>query len=332
MIAIAAACACLARASRAEYVFVTSASEVWRVDLATGDREHLDVDGYPGIIVVRMAAVESDASLLLAGASATQFGTVFRIALPSGTLTPVSGDVFGDPQNLLGDGPGLPVILHEIAFSGEGEAVALGAFRGLTSVDLATGDRATITQSADPPTGEGYPLANPSDFVVLPDGDFLVMELFQGIVHVDRATGDRTLAHPNAEFATTPELIALLPDDRIAHVNVGVDVGYLFAYDPATTSDELLTGDFGGEQRGDGPAFVAPADIAVGPNGELLVFDMAPPAIFAVDPKTGDRTLVSGGAANRGEGFGLPTSDFDPRLAVHVREAAKSAGDAWAVE
>lgn len=318
----------LAGPAPAAVAFVVATGEIWSVDLATGDRTYREIGGYPGIIAVRAVAVESESSVLLATFSAVQSPGIFRFHMPTGTRTPLSGDVLGDTSNLLGGGPDFEPNLLAIELGRPGEALVLRAFQGPMAADLATGDRTVVSQSADPPTGDGFPLAEPVDFAVLPDGDLLVMELFQGVVHVDRETGLRKMHYPNAEFTITPELIALLPDGRVAHLNVGQDTDALFAYNPATEEDELLTGNFGGNSRGEGPTILAPSDIAVAPDGTLLVYDLAPPTILSVNLHTGDRTIVSGGAQNRGSGSELPTEEFKPRLAA---KAPIPAEESWQI-
>ena len=89
-----------------------------------------------------------------------------------------------------------------------------------------------------------------------------------------------------------------LPAGTILLTDFGTNA--VFEIDPATGNRTILSGD----GRGAGPSLVAPAGIAVLPNGELLVSAAGsppppagsgnPPAtIFLIDPATGNRTVLS---------------------------------------
>jgi len=63
-----------------------------------------------------------------------------------------------------------------------------------------------------------------------------------------------------------------------------------------------------GHYRPGDPLFGSPSSIAVEADGHLVVADPALQAVLRVDPRTGDRTIISDATTGQGPLFGSPSS------------------------
>jgi len=295
------------------HVLAHGQAGVWRIETASGDRQHLELSDYPEVMTVTHAVVTSWGELLFGAVNATQQWAIFAYNPGTGERAGVSGPIDGYGAVVRGSGPGFVPGISGLTLAPWGGLYALRAFQGPVHVSLATGDRTVVSQSAEPPVGPSPPLARPVDVAVESASSLLVMDEYEGLVRIRLEDGARVMAYPSTLFIEPPVRFDRLRDGRIVHLVPGTDA--LFVFDPRGPADAPLSG----RGRGGGPAFGALGDVAVAPGGPVLVFDVADPAVYAVDPSTGDRTLVSGAA--RGRGPALPTALDRPTLAVFTAES-----------
>jgi hypothetical protein len=90
----------------------------------------------------------------------------------------------------------------------------------------------------------------------------------------------------------------------------------------------------GGQLIGTGPDFFDPRGLAVSPSGSILIYSVGgDPSVIAIDPTTGDRTVLSNSA--NGEGAPMPVSNQPPTLTVWPRRgffiAAIAALPIWGI-
>ncbi len=295
-------------------VFVTTAragAEIVVVDVATGDRSIVDLTAYPTVIKVERAVVTPEGSVLLAAVNAAQGRVVMAWSPAGGSLTGVSGYVDAASSEPRGHGPFFDPGIGALAPGPWGVLYVLRERAGPMRVDLATGDRTIVSQSADPAVGTGIPLDDPTDMAVAPDGTLILPERLGGLVRVDPADGSRSLAHAFPDIVEAWHRVDRLPDGRLVHAVGRGDGREVSVFDRALAGRTELSG----PGRGRGPAFAGIADLAVAPDGTVYVLDSALGAVLAVDPRTGDRTVVSSTALEIGSGPALPGAGASPFLA-----------------
>jgi WD40 repeat protein len=226
------------------------------------------------------------------------------------------------PADEVGKGPALGLIAA-LALGPDGKVVLFGTV-GLFRVDLTTGERVPVSTSrvVHDPTESCAVMAgaNGDVFVTAPDS----------VLRFDVRAGEPTLVSgietaPGREVGDGPGLVqiralAALPSattgasDRFARpslkpgdVLVAARDG-IYRIDPATGDRSVVFGpeDSAGAAlrwvAGRGPKFAGPTAIALHPNGDLFVLATAQPdqvsahwfpAVFRLDPKTGERKIVS---------------------------------------
>ena len=301
-----------AAAAQGDLLFVTAqrgTAEIWQVDVASGDRTLLDLTDYPAVIKVERGAVAPSGVVLLSAVNAAQGRVVVAFDPVTRTLSGVSGDVLDADPWLRGAGPGFAPGIGGLAVGPWGVFYVLRERAGPMRVDVATGNRTVVSQSADPPAGSGVPLDDPVDITVLADGRLLLAERLGGLVAVEPLTGLRSVVHVFPDIVEARHRLGVLADGRVVHlVSGGAEVA---VFDRSLSARTVLSG----ARRGSGPAIGALADLAVGPGGHIYVLDTALGAIVAVDPATGDRRIVSGGPEGRGSGPPLPPAGATPFLA-----------------
>lgn len=286
---------------------------VLEVDVATGDRRLIDLNDYPRIIKATDVTVEPSGTLLVETVGAIQSLAIFRVDPATGLKTGVSGAIKGDTLEMRGEGPSFAPSLNTMLCGERGELIVLRDLLGPMRVDLATGDRTIIAQSADPPVGEGHEFTKPIDMVIESGRTLLVSDEFDGLVRIHRASGNRSLDYPVSDFQFNPRRIDLLADGRLVYSLNDPDVGAIYAFDLAGRTNTLLSGSFGGNERGAGEPLVSAGDLTVDYAGNVWVYDPSQAILFRIDPATGDRALISG--PERGEGDLLAWPDR-PVLAV----------------
>jgi hypothetical protein len=136
-------------------------------------------------------------------------------------------------------------------------------------------------------------------------GDVLVHSLTnQNIVIAELATGNRTTWSGTINFGpgqvgAGPAIfhwgMAVDPDIGVAYSTLKTDVVY--RTDPTTRDRTVLSRD---GEVGSGPAIAIAEAIAVGAGGVVYVLNRTAGEILAIDPATGNRTLVASGSLGTG--------------------------------
>lgn len=291
----------LTQASPLETLYVMAqggASGIMAVDTSSGDRRPVDLEDYPVVMTVHAGALAPDGRLYLAAVNAALGPTIIRYDPTTGRSTGISGHVDRDSNDPRGDGPELRPGVRSLALGSWAGLYALRSYHGPVAVDIASGDRRILSQSAEPRVGDGVAFTEPTDLVVESGESLVVADRLEGLIRVQLADGRREVAHRFPDIVEAPHRIDILPDGRLVHAIGRGDGGSVSAFDANLTGRTELSG----PDRGDGPAFMAIFDLAVAPDGVVYVLDLGWPAIFTVDPATGDRRVISGGPDGRGEG------------------------------
>lgn len=97
------------------------------------------------------------------------------------------------------------------------------------------------------------------------------------------------------------------PDGHILVCDIGVRA--LFRITQTSTNSEITM--LPNSRTGDGPDTTTPVGIAAGPSGKLFLVDQGAPAVFAIDPITRARTVISAGS-NAGIQKGTGPNLFKP--------------------
>jgi DNA-binding beta-propeller fold protein YncE len=139
----------------------------------------------------------------------------------------------------------------------------------------------------------------------LRDADVVVLDTGLGaIVQIDPATGNRTLFSSGGAGPSLSGDLGLVqtPDTRVYVTDPSFRIVVLI--DPWTGARGVASGMLGFSDRGRGPAFGAPGAMDATPDGRLLVSDPTADAVFAVDARSGDRSILSSNSVGIGPGFG----------------------------
>ncbi len=241
--------------------------------------------GAVGLLNAVDLATEPDGRLVLPDPT---LSSVFRVDPRTGSRFVVTDSRDGQPNPF-----GSPAAVTVRDNAGQEEIILTATnvatkAQALFAVDPASGTRALITDETIPPS-----LGTWLDVALGLRGDLLVLDQSEcsQVLGVDAATGvQNAVAGPNppcfpvavAEDASS----ILLVEDTIAAVYRVDARGNAFVF---SGSDFSTSGPVGG-----GPELVAPNDLAMAAEGGIWVADTGLPAVFQVDPSTGDRTLVSG--------------------------------------
>ncbi|PON19419.1 hypothetical protein C2W62_02910 [Candidatus Entotheonella serta] len=201
-----------------------------------------------------------------------------------------------------------------------------GDFGILIRVEPQNGDRTRVSSSPV--------FARPMSIVVAADGTLMEAAYFLGaVVQIDPVTGDRTiisgctlrdadlvcigeLIGEGPPFSTPTSLVEvegrLLVLDIVhdAVIEVDVTTGNRTIVSGCTSVQQITCTD---ELIGAGAPFTKPTDMTVHPNSRLIVTDTFPSAVIEVDPLSGDRTIISGGQVDRGNGPRFRSGDDGPR-------------------
>ena len=296
-------------------------SALLEIDVATGERSLVDLEDYPNVLTVNGGVQADDGTLFLGAINAAQGVTIIRFDPAAGSVVGISGFVDGTSFEPRGAGPDFQPGLRGIVVGPWARLYCLRRFGGPMSVDVATGDRLVISQSATPRVGDVVELRDPLDLVVEPRGTLLVADRFGGLVRVEPGNGRRSTAFEFVDLLEGPNRIERLPDGRVLHSFGAGDGRSLSVFDRSLRS----LSEFSGPDRGAGPELAGLVDFVVAPNGSVYALDLALRAVVAIDSETGDRSLLaedpegadlgllSGDA--RLVGFAVPNSPPSPRNA-----------------
>jgi DNA-binding beta-propeller fold protein YncE len=289
-----------------------TAVDVGTVAAASGDgflTWHADVPLLPGVNVLAAHATDAAGNLAaLPSASVTRTGIV-----PAG---PAAVALAPDGRALVLDATLRTLFLVDLATGAREKipdlAPSPGAPSGLAvegglaylcdtleravgAVDLASGRWIVLS---DDLRGTGGPLQRPQSLTLLPGERVAVADAIAGsVVVADLVTGNRTTL---ATLGFTPGAIAF--DAKNGRILVlGAD--RIVAVDAGSGATTVLTA----PGMGGGPAIAGANAIAVdAATGAVFVTDATLAAVFAVDPVSGNRTVVSSAAIGAGTPFSLP--------------------------
>ena len=228
-------------------------------------------------------------------------GGVIRVSPVSGARTtvsentaPVGGPAFSNPSGIAVAANGDILVADPSAFGGGGAVIR---------VNPVSGARTTLSANTAPAGGPNFD--DPVDVAVAANGDILVVDddAFDtggGVIRVNPVSGVRTTVSANTAPAGAPTFfnpngIAVAPNGDILVVDPnalpgGAVIRVNLASGARTTVSQNAA-------PAGGPSFVAPAGIAVAPNGDIFVADQnafnVGGSVIRVNPVSGARTLVS---------------------------------------
>jgi hypothetical protein len=152
-------------------------------------------------------------------------------------------------------------------------------------------------------------VASPAGVSVI-DGDCLVPDAdLDALLAIDPVNGDRRLVSGDGRGSgghlAFPRAVDFEMNGQIIVVDSGLKA--VLRVDPVT-GDRTVVSD---AVTGTGPLLDTPYDVQIEPDGTLIVSDVSEilldPAIFAIDPTTGDRTIISSAAVGTGETLVRPS-------------------------
>jgi hypothetical protein len=173
-------------------------------------------------------------------------------------------------------------------------------------VDYVTGDRTIVARPAR--IGTGLLLLDPTNIAVEGDDHLVVLDSAvldaSRVARVDPRTGDRTIVSgvdpatggpigSGAPFVFLLGGIVITVDGNIV---VTDDNSTGEQTDAAVVQVNLATGErsfVSGRGTGSGPRLIQPLGVAVAAGGTLVVVDTILHAMVQVDPRTGNRRIVS---------------------------------------
>jgi hypothetical protein len=267
----------------------STVDDVWKVDLATGDRTVLSgaTEGSGAYNPTLPGAVGIDP--LTGDGLVEDLGqdVLFRVGIADGARAILSGSGVGTGPLLRG--------IEGIAIPAQGGTAYLvdSFYNTVYAVNLASGARTTIT---GPAVGSGPVFSQPSD-IDLDEANGRVIvtdEALDSIFSVNLADGARTVISSRTRYSGriiyNPQLARL--DDATGMIVVSEPNTYsLVEVDPATAAGTLISD----STRGYGPVFgdMISLDVAEEVAYVLQTSFQKLTAIIAVDPQTGDRVIIT---------------------------------------
>lgn len=289
-----------------------TASVVFEIDLANGDRTVISGDGAGSgrnFQHTEGLVASSDGSILYV---ADESGDLLAVDPGNGARTIVSPAIDGLRNNALFESS----LAMQLLESSDTLLISDCKHRQLVSIDLGDGSRSILTP---PFRGSGPPLVHPFAIALRQDRDGLITLNGSGgngavaaeasnLISVDTTTGTRAIVS-NAALGSGDAVIEGfdLVDD-VAHDRYLVTDGpgkAVVSIHPATGERAILSDNV---SHGAGEGFQSPAGIAIDPaRNRAVVVDTGLRALVGVDLETGNRTVFSQtGGAGSGEDFAEP--------------------------
>jgi hypothetical protein len=283
------------------------------VDLTTGARSVIS-DGAtgsgPALDRPSGLALDLEAGRALVTAGTNEDAALLAVDLATGARSLISGQDKGN-------GPALRDPRDVALDAARNRALITDPIHGgLLAVDLDTGDR-TILSSAATAGGPGLELPAGVALDAQQGRALLVDQARDVLVAVDLETGARTLLSGDTMGSGhelhTPYAMALdLPapgDEERRRVLIGdLAEAAIVAVDLASGARSVISSD----AVGDGPSLSTVQSVALhgdgaGRTGRILVVNNYDNLLMAVDPATGERTVVSGGDVGSGPALTGPS-------------------------
>lgn len=201
----------------------------------------------------------------------------------------------------------------DIAVEAHGDLIVADRGVGLIRVDPVSGVCRLVSETR---IGEGPRAAS---IVIEADGQWLVIS-GSTLVRVDPGSGQRTVLWDAStmrdEPPCAPHDLFVDPLGQMVVTNQSYPSVSVVQLDPQSGQRAVLSGPrlallegvgFVTESLiGSGPLFGLPAGIVLEASGPLVVVDSGRRAVFCVDPRSGDRTILSDDTTGRGPLFASP--------------------------
>jgi hypothetical protein len=175
---------------------------------------------------------------------------------------------------------------------------------GFMRIDGLTGERTAVSENANPSAGPT--IETPLAMGFGPAGELVAVEAWwtsetpavRGVMRIDPNTGGRAMVSSDAKPPMNPGFTSLhgLAVEATGQIVVtdagtGGNTARLLRVNPVTGYRYILSSNLSHP----GPVFNSPTDVAVAPNGTIVVLDSgaAGGRVLAVNPTTGRRTLIS---------------------------------------
>lgn len=293
----------------------SSQNAIFLVDPATGDRQIImktsssgTVGSGPGINTPISAVLGPSGDLFVVD----RFGTVYRVDPSSGDRTIISSAT-------LGAGPTITAPT-DLAVDASGDIFITDGGTSITSkpaalyrVDPLTGDR-TVVSNRDTGVGPEFETFTFGGLSFDDQGDFLAVSRHT-VFRIDKGTGDRTIiTSPTLGAGPEPVSIADTAIDSSGQVHfsarilVNSTVNHVLMDMVEPSGDRSVVS---GAGVGSGPQLVEFKGIDF-TSDDLLIMGHER-SIYAIDPLTGHRALLSNGSNSSGPVVGLGPDFWDVR-------------------
>jgi sugar lactone lactonase YvrE len=301
------------------YCYVTNSERIIRIDHLNGDRETLSdyrTGSGPTFVDPQGIARETAAALIVADPGRN---TLFRVDSSS-------GDRFVLSDNESSGSGALFVDPYAVAISSTGQIyVTEPGGKRVTQIDPGTGRRSTVSSWN---IGSGYPLQEPTGIGIEANGSLVVADrAAKALLRIHPETGHREVMSGLGQ-GTGPEFV--MPRGIAVEEDGGILVTDVSDSDPKSfvvyRVNPIPGAAFGNRTVLSDPSRSGPypgvnlLDLAVKADGGILLTDpseriaFGSASAYTVDPVTGDRTLLSGGAVGVGPALGLSGVVYGPRF------------------
>lgn len=199
-------------------------------------------------------------------------------------------------SNAVGIGPEINAI--NLTIDPVGTIFTAGGLNGVAQVlrvDPTTGNRTSLYDQIDgQPTAGTGPLINiPIGILVESDGGVVVAGI-DSVVRIDPVTLDRIIVsdstHGSGPWNVDGLHVGMALDPNGNIILASYDYSEIIRIDRTTGDREIVSS----LSVGSGPALFGPTGLAVAQDGTIFV-GSDNPAVFRIDPLTGDRTKLAGG-------------------------------------
>lgn len=259
---------------------------VFRLDPQAGERSVLSSNPPPQPYAQVLGVAQDSSGMLYIADDGVD--AIFRV-------DPVTGEVLAISTNVSAGGPPLRSP-RDLLIDAFGNLLLVDNEREeVLRVEPTSGERSIVSGVAER-VGSGFIMRQPDDIAVAGDGTLIVIGGPRDqLLRIDPVTGDRSFF---AGGFNSPVSVAVEADGSV----LVADIAFATIYRLDRNGDNLQV--VSGLTVGSGRPFGLPRDIALGADGTIYVVDSEPNrlGVFAVDPVTGDREVVSSARLGVGDG------------------------------